>query len=232
MKLSLVIPCYNEAANLPLLLDRCDRLVDAVDAEVVLVDNGSTDDSPAVLETLLPNHPGCRSHRVECNQGYGFGILSGMAIAKGEILAWTHADMQTDPMDAARGLQFFEELDQPVFVKGRRFGRPFSDQVFTAGMSLFETVLFQRPFWDVNAQPTMFPRAFFQELEGAPKDFSIDLFFYHAALAHGLVIKRFPVRFGQRAHGLSNWNVNWESKRKFIQRTVDYSFKLRKNISS
>ena len=54
MKFSLVIPCYNEAANLPLLLARCKELTRHGDVEVILVDNGSTDNSPEVLLGLLP----------------------------------------------------------------------------------------------------------------------------------------------------------------------------------
>src|SRR5689334_10877832 len=102
--LSLIIPCFNEAANLPLLLERCGKLTAAPDVEIVLVDNGSSDASPQVLRDLLPRYPGCRSVRVEKNQGYGFGILSGLAAAEGAILGWTHADMQTDPLDALAGL--------------------------------------------------------------------------------------------------------------------------------
>ena len=121
MKFSLIIPCYNESANLPLLLERCKGLVERPGVEVILVDNGSTDASPQVLERLLPSYPGCRSVRVEVNQGYGFGILSGLRAAQGEILGWTHADLQTDPMDALRGLEFFDQHGPNIFVKGRRF---------------------------------------------------------------------------------------------------------------
>ena len=105
MMLSLVIPCYNEAANLPSLLERCKELAQRGSVEVILVDNGSTDDSPQVLARLLPAYPGCRTVRVEHNQGYGFGILAGLKAARGDILGWTHADMQTDPMDAAQGIR-------------------------------------------------------------------------------------------------------------------------------
>ena len=127
MILSLVIPCYNEAANLPLLLERCKELAVRPDVEVVLVDNGSTDRTAEVLQNLLPKYPGCRSIRVEKNQGYGFGILSGLKAAKGEIIGWTHADMQTDPQDAILGLELFEKHGDDIFVKGRRYGRPFMD---------------------------------------------------------------------------------------------------------
>ena len=231
MKFSLVIPCYNEAANLPLLLARC-KVVAGTDAEVILVDNGSSDSSPQVLQELLPQYPGCRSVRVDVNQGYGFGILAGLRAAKGEILGWTHADLQTDPQDALRGLALFDQHGPQVFVKGRRHGRPLSDVAFTIGMSIFETVLLGKPLWDINAQPTMFSRRFFETWSEPPHDFSLDLYAYYQARRQGLPIHRFGVLFGARAHGVSHWNVNWAAKRKFIRRTVDFSMQLRKNLKS
>ena len=232
MKFSLVIPCYNEAANLPLLLERCKEVTIRPDIEIILVDNGSTDNSPEVLLNLLPQYPGCRSIRVEKNQGYGFGILSGLRTATGEILGWTHADMQTDPQDALRGLELFDKHGLDIFVKGRRYGRPLADVVFTLGMSVFETMLLGKPMWDINAQPTMFSRNFFEIWLEPPYDFALDLYAYYQARCKRLEVHRFPVRFGERAHGVSHWNVNWAAKRKFIRRTVDFSLQLRKSLKT
>lgn len=231
MKFSLVIPCYNEAANLPLLLERCKELTQRSDVEVILVDNGSTDNTADVLLKLLPNYPGCRSIRVENNQGYGFGIVSGLKAAKGNILGWTHADMQTDPKDALKGLEIYEKQGKEVFVKGKRFGRPFMDSFFTFGMSVFETLLLAKPMWDINAQPTIFSRNFFSACESPPNDFSLDLFMYYQAQKLGYKVHRFPVRFGERAYGVSHWNVNWTAKWKFIRRTIEFSIEMKKKIS-
>ncbi len=229
MKFSLIIPCYNEVANLPLLLDRCKDVACHPDIEVILVDNGSTDNSSEVLLRLLPLYPGCRSVRVEKNQGYGFGILAGLRTAIGEILGWTHADMQTDPQDTLRGLELFDKYGLDIFVKGRRYGRPLADASFTLGMSVFETLLLGKPLWDINAQPTLFSRSFFETWLEPPHDFSLDLYAYYLARYKRLEIHRFPVRFGERAHGVSHWNVNWAAKRKFINRTLDFSLQLRKS---
>lgn len=232
MKFSLVIPCYNEAANLPLLLERCKVLSTRPEVEVILVDNGSTDRTAAVLLELLPRYPGCRTVRVEKNQGYGFGIISGLRAAKGDILGWTHADMQTDPQDTIIGLTRFEHYGTNIFVKGRRYGRPIADVVFTVGMSVFETLLLAKPMWDINAQPTMFSRDFFDSWVSPPDDFSIDLYAYYQAQNQGLKVCRFPVKFGERAHGVSHWNVNWSAKWRFIRRTIDFSLQLKKKIST
>lgn len=233
MRMSLVIPCYNEARNLPLLVARLRETFVRDDIEAILVDNGSTDDSPAVLQALLQSPSRIRSVRVDKNQGYGFGILSGLAAANGEIIGWTHADMQTDPADALRALALFEADAEPqrLFVKGRRHGRPAADVAFTFGMSVFETLLMRRRMWDINAQPTLFPRAFFAAWREPPHDFSLDLYAYYQALHRGLRVRRFPVRFGERAHGTSHWNVNWQAKARFIRRTVDFSLRLRKELA-
>ncbi|MCK9799070.1 glycosyltransferase family 2 protein [Pseudomonas sp. MAFF 302030] len=230
MRLSLIIPCYNEAANIPLLLERCKKLAENPKTEIILVDNGSTDNTAEVFEKLLPAYPGCRSIHVKNNQGYGYGIISGLKAAEGKIVAWTHADMQTDPLDVLRGLELFDMHGDNIFVKGKRYGRPLMDVAFTVGMSIFETLLLSKPMWDINAQPTLFSKDFFDSWTNPPDDFSLDLYAYYQAQVVGLKLHRFPVRFGERAHGVSHWNVNWAAKRKFIRRTVNFSLQLKKKI--
>jgi glycosyltransferase involved in cell wall biosynthesis len=232
VRLSLVVPCYNEADNLPSLLERCREVTRRPDAEVIVVDNGSTDATPMLLSELPSRYPGCRGIRVEKNRGYGFGILSGLAAARGEILAWTHADLQTDPQDAVRGLALFDRWGPDIFVKGRRSGRPLSDTLFTMGMSAFETMVLGEPLRDINAQPTMFPRSFFHTWVDAPHDFCLDLFAYYSARRARLPVRRFAVRFGERAHGVSRWNINWSAKRKFIRRNVLFGLELRDRFES
>jgi glycosyltransferase involved in cell wall biosynthesis len=225
---SLIVPCYNEALNLPLLVERCKSCFAAhPEIEVVLVDNGSTDNTPAVLTRLLQDQAQIRSLRVDVNRGYGYGILQGLHSARGEYIGWTHADMQTDPADVLRALSL---LRADVYVKGRRHGRPLSDRVFTAGMGLFETLLLRKPLWDINAQPNLFPRGFFLSWTNPPHDFSLDLYGYYQAQRAGLQVRRIPVFFGERAHGRSHWNVDWRSKWKFIKRTVDFSLGLRRAL--
>lgn len=230
IKLSLVIPCYNEEANLHLLLDACQPLQLNGDIEVIIVDNGSTDNTFEVLQRLLPSYPHCRNLHLLVNQGYGYGILSGLRAAKGDILAWTHADLQTDPKDILKGFDLFSRHGHSIYVKGRRIKRPLADVVFTVGMSIFDTLLLRRFLWDINAQPNMFSKKFFESWENPPHDFSLDLYAYFTAHNQGLPIYRFPVEFKERANGVSHWNINWASKIKFIRRTIEFSFELKKRL--
>lgn len=231
-KLSLVIPCYNEAANLPVLIRRCLDQLDQQDLEVILVDNGSLDNTQEVLSRCLPQQGFVRSIRVEKNQGYGHGILAGLNDARGDFIGWTHADMQTDPSDVLKVIEILKmaRFQKDIFIKGRRLGRSLSDVVFTMGMTIFELILLKKVMVDINAQPTLFHRSFYEGWKHPPLDFSLDLYAFYQARCQKLKVMRFPVYFGKRLHGVSHWNINWQSKLKFIKRTVDFSVNLRREL--
>ena len=231
MKLSIVIPCYNEEKNIPLILERFNEVIKRDDIEVILVNNGSTDNSESVFNELLPKYPFAKCVKVEVNQGYGYGILQGLQAAKGEYIGWTHADMQTDPNDVIKALEIIEKTNvKKVFVKGNRKGRPFFDVFFTFGMGCFETLLMGEFLWDINAQPNIFSRELFENWQNPPFDFALDLFALYEAKKQGFKIIRFPVLFPERIYGTSHWNTSLKAKWKFIKRTFEFSFKLKKGL--
>lgn len=228
MKYSIVVPCYNEQENIPLILDKFSQSL-LPEMEVILVNNGSTDQSAKVMDTLLPRYPFAKTVLVPVNQGYGYGILQGLKEAQGDYIGWTHADLQTDPADVAKAFTLIAQYpEKSVFVKGNRKGRPFSDNIFTWGMGIFESVFMGTPMWDINAQPNIFRRSFFSEWKTPPYDFALDLYAVYLAKRKGLALRRFPVRFSQRLHGESKWNTGLQSKVKFIKRTISFSLKLKK----
>ena len=224
---SLIIPCYNEAKGIPDLVKRCDEIFSSIEnIEIIFVDNGSVDSTPKVMAENLKK-PWMKMVRVENNIGYGYGILQGLYAAKGDMIGWTHADLQTDPADFLEAIKLYNRFGSDVFIKGNRYGRPLYDVLFTLGMSVLETILFGKLFWDVNAQPTVFPRKFFEQWKSPPHDFSLDLYAYYMARKKGLMMKRFPVHFGARKYGASSWNTGLGARIKLIKRTLAFSFNLR-----
>lgn len=228
MKLSIVIPCYNEAENIPLILERFDKIV-TEGVEVILVNNGSTDSSSDALAELLPKYPFARTVWVPVNQGYGYGILQGLNQATGDYIGWTHADMQTDPADVLKAMEIIEQSpNKHIYVKGNRKERPLFDQLFTWGMGVFETLYFGATMTDINAQPNIFPRDFYATWDDPPYDFSLDLYAVYMAKKAQMPLMRFPVRFPERIHGESKWNnEGLKSKWKFIKRTLQFSVELK-----
>lgn len=229
MKLSIIVPCYNEAKNIPLILERFNQVITRTDIEVILVNNGSNDNSEQVLQNLLSQFNFAKVVKVDVNQGYGYGVLRGLQEANGEYLGWTHADMQTDPNDVIKGLELIESATNPqrTYVKGDRKNRPFFDQFFTSSMSLFESIYLSEKLYDINAQPNIFHRSFYEMWKNPPYDFSLDLFVLYMARKQKLTILRFPVFFPKRLHGVSSWNKGIASKWKFIKRTIRFSKKLK-----
>jgi glycosyltransferase involved in cell wall biosynthesis len=230
IKYSLVIPCYNEAKNIPVLLKKIQPLLANKSIQVVMVNNGSLDDSDSVISKLKPKATNFKYVIVPKNKGYGYGIMQGLKAADGDIIGWTHADLQTNPADFLKAITFFD-INQHSFVKGKRFGRSFMDYFLTFGMSVFETMLFKKKMFDINAQPTVFSKQFFKSLSTPPNDFALDLFFYFHAVQQGLTIHRFPVLFGKRFAGTSTWNTGWRARYKFIKRTIEFSLKLKRNMN-
>ena len=235
MKLSIIIPCYNEEKNIPLILDGFKKAVKSRnDVELIVVDNGSSDGTKKILENLLPQYPFARGIEVKINQGYGFGILAGLKEAKGEYIGWTHGDLQTPLADILKALGIIEKAGNPkkIYVKGRRKGRSLTDRFFTFGMSIFESLFLGKLLYDINAQPNVFHKSFFESWVNPPYDFALDLYALYLAEKQEIPIIRFPVLFPKRIHGESHWNKNLYSKWKFIKRTALFSMNLKKILQN
>jgi polyisoprenyl-phosphate glycosyltransferase len=85
---SLVVPIYNEQAVLPMLLRRLDQLMDQLDApaEVIFVDDGSSDASSIVCEARARDDERYRYLRLSRNFGHQIAISTGMDRARGEAV--------------------------------------------------------------------------------------------------------------------------------------------------
>jgi len=103
--LSLVIPVFNEAKNLPQLIDRCLRVCEemATPFEVVLVDDGSSDDSSALMRSAAEQNDGAVVG-VLLNRNYGqhAAVMAGLAESRGDIVVTLDADLQNPPEEIPR----------------------------------------------------------------------------------------------------------------------------------
>lgn len=235
INLSIIIPCYNESKSLPRLFDACfSAIIDRNDIEYIFVNNGSNDDTQIVLDQLLSQKEYSlgKSVIIPINKGYGFGILQGLSVAEGRILAWTHADLQTDPKDVILAYESYKvalELNQCI-VKGERKGRNHFDNMFTIGMSFVASLLLKQKLWDINAQPKLFHRNSLSLLKDAPNDFSLDLYLLYVASISNYKIYNFPVYFKKREFGEAKGGGTLKGKFKLIKRTISYVFDLKNGV--
>ncbi len=237
MQLSIIIPCYNEEKNIPHILAKLKALLrgkNHSECEVLLVINGSTDNSGKVLADELRNiDENIRAVTVSKNQGYGYGILYGLEKAKGEYLCWTHADLQTDPADTFKALDIILTNEKkPLLVKGYRSNRKLSEAFFSWCMALISSIFLGKRLTEINAQPKLFHRSLYEQIKNkAPFDFSLDLYFLFQAKLKGIIID-FPVFFLPRLYGEAKGGSGSSLKVriKLIKRTLKYIFELKTKL--
>ena len=180
-------------------------------------------------QTLHNNHnKHIKTIKINKNIGYGHGIMAGVHVASGDVIAWTHADLQQIQQMLEAYKTFVENPEYPnCILKGRRVGRNPLDALFTAGMSLLSTILLRVPLSDINAQPKMFNREFVEKIRESPTDFSLDLYLLFQARFHNFQILEYPVKFNQRLHGEAKGGGSFKGKWNLICRTLSYMLKLK-----
>lgn len=111
MKISILVPVYNEEENLPRLYEQISAVAEreALDIEVILVDDGSTDRSYQVLVELAAKDERLRVVRFRRNFGQTAGLAAAIEYATGDILIPMDADLQNDPEDIPRLLARLDE---------------------------------------------------------------------------------------------------------------------------
>ncbi len=239
-RLAIVLPCYNEAGNLPLLLASyaAAHAVHGLPHTLILVNNGSTDASAEVFarELQRPELSFARLVTVPVNRGYGHGLLTGLQAAASDdgtsedaILGYSHADMQYTPEDCLNAYR--QLLAQPdparVLVKGKRAPRGLSAALVTNTMACIASLVLLMPLSDINAQPKLFHRRHLARLVRPPAGFQFDLYVLYTARRAGLKFVTVPVTFGRRAHGQSTWSFSFLSRYRTIWATIVYIFRLR-----
>jgi dolichol-phosphate mannosyltransferase len=120
--LSLVIPCYNEQENVPTLLERVEASLSKIGRpfEVIIVDDGCTDDTPKLLADAMKAKPWLRVIRMACNGGQSAAFETGFEAAQGDVIATIDADLQNDPEEIPRLLPLLDEKKVDMITGWRK----------------------------------------------------------------------------------------------------------------
>ena len=235
--LSIVIPTFNELENIERLFEKILEFdsVTTFKYEIIIVDGNSNDGTSDLIIKNIKDYSLSNVKLIKSNkaEGYGADIWIGLSSSAYNLLAWTHADLQTDLLDLIQGYEISNKsFEEQILIKGNRKSRPIFDAIFTFGMSVI--VLLKLKIWlhDINAQPKIFHRKLFFEISNSreiPKDFSLDLFLLIEARTRGYEIKTFSVYFLNRKFGMAKGGGGSLTNRiKLIKRTLSYISNLSK----
>src|SRR5215469_362390 len=115
MKFSVISPTFNEAENVPRLVEQLERALSHVDYEILIVDDNSPDLTWSVAERICSTNPRVRVLRRMSDPGLGSAVIDGFSAAQGEAVACIDADLQHDPRILPKMLdQLYEGSDVVV----------------------------------------------------------------------------------------------------------------------
>jgi len=198
VKLSVLIPTYNEAKTLPVLLDRV--LSVPLEKELIIVDDGSTDDTGRIL-TDYETWEDIRIVRHDRNRGKGAAVRSAIPHITGDIAVIQDADLEYDPMDLPRLMETLRRGEARVVYGVRRFS-PYSYWTYALGgkfLSLLTSVLFGQYLRDVNTCYKMIDATLLRALPLKGKGFDLDLEITARIARQGIRIHEIPIGYRPRS---------------------------------
>jgi len=161
-ELSYFFPAHNEAANLEGLVEEALAALPTLAErfEIVIVDDGSRDETPAIADRLAAAHPEVRAVHHPVNRGYGAALRTGFAAATLDLVAFTDGDRQFRVEDVGRLTARMAEPDAPEVVVGFRIRRadPFVRTLYARVYRLANLVFFGLRVRDVDCACKLFRR--------------------------------------------------------------------------
>ena len=169
MKISIIVPVYNEEKTLAEIVRRVQAVaLDGLEREIIIVNDGSSDGSSAIMEELRASFPHqIRTYHMPTNLGKGSAVRVGLRLAQGDILLIQDADLELDPVS-------YPDLIAPLLdgsadvVYGSRFLRgrppmPALTRLANLGLALLTRLLYWTRLTDMETGYKVFRR---QALEG------------------------------------------------------------------
>ena len=224
MPFSLGIPFYNEAENIERVVIGLVNSYEksSIDYELILVNNGSVDKSPQILENLAKENPNnIKVVHVPINHGYGWGIINGLKIASAEYVGFMCGDAQIKPEDVVTVCRLIEQENCDL-AKVKRVSREYSlwRKIISSVYNRLFWVMFRAASLDINGTPKIFHKDWLGRLQLTARDCFIDAEIMIKAKYLNLRIGEVPVEFLRREKGRSHVRVT--TFLEFARNMLDY----------
>jgi glycosyltransferase involved in cell wall biosynthesis len=203
VRISFLVPAYNEAPTIAAVLEAVDAL--GLDAQIVVVDDGSTDDTAAIAERWAAGRDGFVLLR-QPNRGKGAAIRAAIPHADGEVIVIQDADMEYDPADVPALVDpIMRGAADVVFGSRLSGGRPqraymFWHLVGNRLLSLLTNALFNTTLSDMETGYKAFRSDVLRSLDLRQNDFSIEPEITAKVCMRRLRIYQLPISYYGRTY--------------------------------
>lgn len=208
MKVSIIIPCYNEEESVARVLEKVELVKLPLDREVVVVDDGSTDNS--VEEVSRFKFVKLVRHQV--NRGKGAAIKTGVEHASGDLVVIQDADLEYDPESIPDLIKPLMEGEADI-VLGSRFRRKVSSMsishyIGNKALSLAGSVLLGARITDIMTGHKAFTKAAYGKIDLASSGFEVETELVAKFASMDMRIVEIPIPYRRRPFGQAK--INWK----------------------
>jgi glycosyltransferase involved in cell wall biosynthesis len=236
VEVSIVVPAHNEEGNLPQLVTHLRDLAGKVgDAEIILVDDHSTDQTPRLVDEYQRTYPNVRAiHRRNGIRGMGNTLKEGTATARGKFVIWTMADLSDDWGSVPPMLDKLRNGADMVFASRYMPGGSSGDlesfkRFVSSGFTFASRLFIGVPVHDITNAYRGFRREVYDKIRPEAGDFAISPEFALKAQLAGYKLDEVPTTYAKRQKGVANFRIFKMARRyfgMFVKANLTWRFQM------
>ncbi len=229
MKLSVIIPVFNEEKTLKQIIDKVGQV--PIDKEIIIVDDFSTDNTKNILKDLEINRNIKIFHHSQ-NQGKGAAVRTGISHTTGDIIIIQDADLEYNPEEYTKLIKPIEENKTKVVYGSRFLKRNITSKqkwaiplhfIGNTLLSTITTVLFQKRITDMETCYKVFKSEVLSNISLESSGFDIEPEITAKLLRNKINIVEIPIDYSPRSFKEGK-KINWVDGIKAVKTLIKYKF--------